>query len=294
MPWSSRTVIEARQHFVMLATAPGANIRALCRQFEVSPKTAYKFLARVRTMGSQGYQDLSRRPHRSARRTPDTVERDILSVRAGQPQWGGRRIARELRQRGLTKVPAPSTITTVLARNRAPVSESAISTIAAFPAAQPQALVTTWSARLPQVTEEADLQSIFKHLLSERILDRRRAMVLLAHWLGIRQSFLCRLIGISPVTWRRCLRVYTECGADALFAPRRCARRKFDNEEIRSALFETLHRVRIRHQSHHMESCRSQSRAYGKRAAGGRGPCPQDHPIIRLQMAESPHRADLE
>nr|GAJ34525.1 hypothetical protein yagA [Bradyrhizobium sp. DOA9] len=55
-------VIEARQEFVRLANAPGANIRALCRQFEVSPKTAYKFLTRVRMMGPPGLQDLSRRP----------------------------------------------------------------------------------------------------------------------------------------------------------------------------------------------------------------------------------------
>ncbi len=37
MPWLAKTVSEARREFVTLANAPGANIRALCRQFGVAP-----------------------------------------------------------------------------------------------------------------------------------------------------------------------------------------------------------------------------------------------------------------
>lgn len=67
-------------------------------------------------------------------------------------------------------------------------------------------------------------------------------MVLLTHWLGIRQSSVCRLIGLSPTTWRRCLRVYADGGVGALFARRRSPTRKSDNEELRKLLFDTLHR----------------------------------------------------
>src|SRR4051794_8955199 len=106
MPWRSKTAIELRQEFVALATLPNANIRALCHQFNVSPETAYKLLRRVRTMGSRGYHDLSRRPLHCPRRTSQPVENAVLSIRADHLHWGGRQIAEELRRRGVEHVPA--------------------------------------------------------------------------------------------------------------------------------------------------------------------------------------------
>jgi transposase-like protein len=51
MPWASKTVADEKREFVALAQAPAANIRALCRQFNVSPNTAYKLLRRYRKLG---------------------------------------------------------------------------------------------------------------------------------------------------------------------------------------------------------------------------------------------------
>lgn len=242
MPWMSRTVVEARQEFVALASAPHANVRALCRQFDVSPKSAYKLLARVRTMGAAGYQDLSRRPHSTPSKTPDEIEDEILSIRANHPLWGGRRIAGELSRRGGDSVPAPSTVTAILSRRGALDPANSMDAIAALPAEPAGELPAGWRGKLSPVIDETDLRTVIQNLLSERVLDRRRAMVLLTHWLGMRQSSLCGLIGLSPVTWRRCLRVHAEGGVDALFARRRSANRKFDDEELRKLLFDTLHR----------------------------------------------------
>jgi transposase len=242
MPWSFRTVIEARQEFVTLASSPHANITALCRQFEVSRQTAYKLLARVRGMGEVGYQDLPRRPRRSPSKTPTEIEDEILSVRASLPLWGGRRIAGELRRRGVTKVPAPSTITTILSRRGALNHADGMGAIAMLPAGPVGELPPGWKGKLSPAVEESDLRTVIECLLSARVLDRRRAMVLLTHWLGLRQSSLCGLIGLSPTTWRRCLRVYAEGGVGALFARRQNPRRKVDNEELRKLLFDILHR----------------------------------------------------
>jgi transposase len=242
MPWSFRTVVEARQEFVALASSPRANVAALCRQFEVSRKTAYKLLARVRGMGTAGCQDLSRRPRCSPSKTPTELEDDILSVRASHPLWGGRRIAAELRRRGTAKVPAPSTITTILSRRGALKPADSMGAIATLPTRPTGELPSGWKGKLSSTVDESDLQAVIERLLSARVLDRRRAMVLLTHWLGVRQSLLCELIGLSPTTWRRCLRLYAEGGVGALFAPRRNSRRKFDNEELRKVLFDTLHR----------------------------------------------------
>ena len=243
MPWSSKSVIETRQQFVSLATLPGANIRALCRQFEVSPKTAYKFLARVKVMGEQeGCRDISRRPHRSPRKFAEAVEKEVIGVRAAHPQWGGRRIEAELRRGGHERVPSPSTITAILRRNlRLARPDCRQSTIASLPLEWPTTLAATRRERFPSATD-AELQVVFKHLLGVPILKRRRAMVLLAHWLGVRQSSLCSLIGVSPVTWRRCLRKYAEGGVDALFAPRRSSRCKIKDTELKTIVFDTLHR----------------------------------------------------
>lgn len=242
MPWSFRTVVEARQEFVALASSPRANIRALCRQFDVSPNTAYKLLARVRTMGATGYQDLSHRPRRSPSKTSPAIEDEILSVRARHPLWGSRRIAGELRKNGMEKIPAPSTITTILSRRGALNPVDGMGALAGLPAEAAGRLPVGWQGKLSPAIDESDLRTVTKHLLSARLLDRRRAMVLLTHWLGMRQSWLCGLIGLSPTTWRRCLRVYAEGGVDALFARRQSPTRKADNEELRKLLFDTLHR----------------------------------------------------
>ncbi|MDA8217659.1 MAG: helix-turn-helix domain-containing protein [Dehalococcoidales bacterium] len=42
-----------RLEFVCLATAEGANVRDLCRRFDVSPRTAYKWLRRAGVVSRQ-------------------------------------------------------------------------------------------------------------------------------------------------------------------------------------------------------------------------------------------------
>ena len=46
MPWQEQSQMSVRQEFVTLAEAEGANIRALCRRYGISPTTGYKCLAR--------------------------------------------------------------------------------------------------------------------------------------------------------------------------------------------------------------------------------------------------------
>ena len=117
MPWASKTTIEARREFVALAEAPKANIRALCRRFNISPHVGYKFLNRFRAEGDDGLQDRPRRPKSSPWRTSDAVEAAVLAVRTERPLWGPRKIAARLSELGKTSVPAPSTIGAILARH---------------------------------------------------------------------------------------------------------------------------------------------------------------------------------
>ena len=66
-------------------------------------------------------------------------------------------------------------------------------------------------------------------------------MVILADRRGLRPSMTCKLLKLSHSTYRRCLRVFAEGGAAALFAPRISPLRKFDDKTIVGTLFDTLH-----------------------------------------------------
>ena len=115
MPWQECSVESERDAFVEMAGEEGAVIAELCRQFGISRKTGYKWLARAET--GEGLGDRSRRPHASPRQTPETVEALLLALRAQHPAWGGRKLHHRLVAMGIVDVPAPSTITDELRRS---------------------------------------------------------------------------------------------------------------------------------------------------------------------------------
>jgi transposase InsO family protein len=117
VPWRENTAMSLRLEFVQLARQHGANIRELCRRFDVSAPTAYKWLARFQVEGSTGLADRSRRPCHSPRRTPADVEALVVAERDRYPARGGRKLRRQLTNAGRQAVPAASTITAILRRH---------------------------------------------------------------------------------------------------------------------------------------------------------------------------------
>jgi transposase InsO family protein len=118
MVWMEKNTVSLRQEFVHLARQDGANVRALCRQFGISPKTGYKWLDRFEDSAgdAQALHDRRRRPLSSPTRSCDAVEQAVLAVRREHPAWGGRKIARRLLDLGQVSV-APSTATHILRRH---------------------------------------------------------------------------------------------------------------------------------------------------------------------------------
>jgi transposase InsO family protein len=110
-------MMEQRLRFVEAASAEGANRRALCEAFAISPTTGYKWLERYKVSGADGLRDGSRRPHHSPDRTPANLEAAVVEVRKAHPFWGGRKIHHVLRRRGLETVPHKSTVTDILHRH---------------------------------------------------------------------------------------------------------------------------------------------------------------------------------
>ena len=91
MPWQEVSVVSLRAEFVALAQQEGANVRAVCRRFGISPPTGYKWLRRYQQAGAAGLQDRSRRPHRSPARTSAEQEALVVGVREAHPTWAGAR-----------------------------------------------------------------------------------------------------------------------------------------------------------------------------------------------------------
>jgi transposase InsO family protein len=116
MPWQERSTVSNRLEFVMLAGQQGANVRELCRRFQISPKTGYKWLGRYCPGQEQaGLDDRSRRPASSPLQSAPELEDAVVRLRTRYPTWGGRKIARKLEELGLG-VLAPSTVTSILHR----------------------------------------------------------------------------------------------------------------------------------------------------------------------------------
>jgi len=102
-----------RREFLALCEPPGANVSELCRRFQISRKTGYKWLDR----GAEALADQSRRPHSSPERTPAKTEALILRVRDQYHDWGARKLKRYLENKGHTDLPSVSTITQILHRH---------------------------------------------------------------------------------------------------------------------------------------------------------------------------------
>jgi len=106
-----------RKEIIRLASQPGANIRELCRRFNLSEKTFYKWRRRFHSDGELGLMNRSRRPHRSPQRTTSDIEEKIVSMRKQHPGWGARKIHKRLLVLGNTDIPGSSSVHRVLRRN---------------------------------------------------------------------------------------------------------------------------------------------------------------------------------
>jgi transposase InsO family protein len=102
--------------FIEQASAPGASISALCREFGVSRQTGHKWLRRYRDQGYPGLVEQSRRPHSSPLVKGEEVVAAIIGLRDRRPSWGPDKISRVLAKKFGSDAPAKSTVARVLRR----------------------------------------------------------------------------------------------------------------------------------------------------------------------------------
>ena len=102
MPWSAPSVIELRIAFVHAVRTAKRPLAAACRDFRISRKTGYKWLARFDAQQPLG--DRSRQPVHSPTRSSEALESAVLAVR-DQFGWGPRKIVAHLRNQNQPTLP---------------------------------------------------------------------------------------------------------------------------------------------------------------------------------------------
>jgi len=105
----------SRLEFVTFASAPDANVSALCQAYGISRKTGYKWLSLFKEQGKDGLQDRSRRPHNSPNRSKATLEAQVVALHDTYPYWGARKL-QALLPEDVDK-PHPNTIDAILKRH---------------------------------------------------------------------------------------------------------------------------------------------------------------------------------
>ena len=164
MPWKALPVHEVRFALVHAIRHLNLPVAMAARQFGVSRRVAYKWLARHDAEPDAPLADRSRRPHASPARTADDMEQQVLRVR-DRFNWGPRKIhfflLQQRRDPPPGPVPAVRTVADILRRHdRIPVKD----------AATPRA-----TARFERSTPNALWQLDFKGPVE---VDRRKFMPL--------------------------------------------------------------------------------------------------------------------
>jgi transposase len=72
------------------------SVADLCRAYEISRRTAYRWINRYSETGPEGLVDRSRRPHSCSHATLEPNENTILVLRAKHPSWGARKLKARL------------------------------------------------------------------------------------------------------------------------------------------------------------------------------------------------------
>src|SRR3989442_2797965 len=85
MPWEERSLMDVRLRFVQDVHRPGWSVAEVCRRYQVSRKTGYKWLERYGKAGPAGLRDPSHPPHNCPPATPAAGVAQNLRLQPGHP-----------------------------------------------------------------------------------------------------------------------------------------------------------------------------------------------------------------
>jgi len=88
--------MDARIGFITDYNSGLVAMTELCKRYEISRKTGFKWLERYRDLGAAGLTDRSRAPHEHGRATPQNIAEAIVGIGHVRPSWGPRKIVAKL------------------------------------------------------------------------------------------------------------------------------------------------------------------------------------------------------
>lgn len=110
--------MDQRQEFILLWETHKFTVTDLAETFEVSRKTAQKYIKKYKEKGIIGLLEDPRRPKVIANKTENWIEEEIKKLREQHPRWGSSKLQILLEGKYPTeKLPAVSTINEILKRN---------------------------------------------------------------------------------------------------------------------------------------------------------------------------------
>jgi len=116
--WKETSVVDERLQFITECKCGEWSMAEVCRRFEISRFTGYKWLKRYEEEGLEGLKDRSHAPHHHPRQVCEKVEEAILEARSQHRYWGPVKLRAFLtRNEPKTRWPAASTIGDILRRH---------------------------------------------------------------------------------------------------------------------------------------------------------------------------------
>jgi transposase InsO family protein len=119
MPWLDTVPMNEKIKFISAyLNNQEETFQSLCKRFDISCKTGYKYIKRYKEEGVDGLKERSRAPITSTNKVASYIETNIIEVKHRYPYWGAKKILHWLQQeRAEESWPAKSTIDDILKRN---------------------------------------------------------------------------------------------------------------------------------------------------------------------------------
>ena len=105
-----------KMEFIHRATAPGANVSALCREYNIARETGHKWIKRFNEQGYDGLEERSRRPRNTPLATSEDLVVAIVDAREAHSTWGPHKLRLLLQRRFGEQTPTERTVARVLTR----------------------------------------------------------------------------------------------------------------------------------------------------------------------------------
>ena len=118
MPWSETSAMEQKSLFIRDWRSNRHTVADLCRLYDISRKTGYKWIERYLDEGPDGLLERSHANEAVHNRTPPEVEAAFLELRHRHPSWGPKKLLHLLGERQPEwDLPGRSTVADILNRN---------------------------------------------------------------------------------------------------------------------------------------------------------------------------------